>query len=178
MKHIFVVRHALSEANAAGIIAGSGFETPLHKDGAAQAKKAGKDLKQANIELIVCSPMLRTRQTAEFIAQQINYDKNKIILNDYFVERGFGPYEGTPFQQYVADSESGKLKDGVETTEQLYERVALGMDWLKTQNAQKILVVTHGATGKMIKLIEQKLEHSHFHTIERLGNAELFEFTL
>lgn len=177
MKTVFFVRHAESEANAAGLMAGM-LDTPLSSKGKQQAKQAGKDLSNKSIELVVCSPLTRTRQTAEIIAKEIGYDPTKILANKAFIERSFGPYEGRTFKEYLAHNEANTLLDGMETTEEIYQRVKVGFDWLSKQKANTILLVSHGATGRMVKVVAQKKEHSHFHSIERLGNTEIFEFSL
>jgi len=177
MKTIFLVRHAESEANAAGLMAGT-FDTPLTPKGKRQAKIAGKNLNGKKIELIVCSPLTRTRQTAAAVAAEIGYDADKIKLDPLLIERNYGPYEGRPFTEYLEHQQKGKLQDGIETNEQLFERVQKLMSKIKRMPEKRILLVSHGSTGRMIKLVVQNLEHSHFHTIDRIGNAEVIEFDL
>src|SRR5436309_1380376 len=68
MKKIYFVRHGESEANSLGLSAGSEFDTPLTNFGREQARKAGQELKDKKIELIIASPMERTVETATIIA--------------------------------------------------------------------------------------------------------------
>lgn len=178
MKKIFLVRHAESEANAAGIMAGSGHDPHLTELGKKQAERAGKDLKGKGIELVIYSPMTRTRETAELIMKEIGYDKKDAITNELFLERFYGSYEGKSAEPYVNATDEERLKQGVEPVENLHARISEGLDWLKTLKQDRILVVSHGTTGRMIKLVAQKLHHSHFHTIDRIQNAEVFEFDL
>ena len=96
MKKIYFVRHGESEANAQGLAAGSEFDTPLTDTGRAQARRAGQDLKDKKIQLIVASTMDRALGTAKIIAKEIGYDSNKILTNKSFVERGMGIYSGGP----------------------------------------------------------------------------------
>ncbi len=176
-KKIFVVRHGESEANAAGLMAGT-YDTPLTKSGHAQTKKAGTDLKGEGIELVVCSPLTRTRQTAANIAREVGYDPDKIVENELFIERNFGPYEGRDYQEYLAHHDAGKLEDGVEEIADLHARVVRGFDWLRSRPEKVIVVASHGSTGRMVKIVAREMPHSDFHLIERIGNAEVFEFTL
>lgn len=159
-------------------MAGSGHDPGLTVLGKNQATKAGKDLKDKGIELVVCSPMTRTRQTARLICEQIGYDPKKMIENQYFIERFYGSYEGKSNEPYLAASDNKKLEQGVEPVESLHARVSEGLIWLKTLKQDRILVVSHGTTGRMVKLVAKQLDHSHFHTIDRIQNAEVFEFEL
>lgn len=179
MKTIYFVRHGLSEANVARIMAGSEYETPLTDIGKKQAKKAGKTLKDKNIQLIVASPMGRTLETAELICEQIGYDKSKIIKNELLVERGLGHYDGLPYEKYQSDVEEDKvIMEGLESFEDLYLRVKKAFKWLEQRKEDCILVVSHGATGRMFRVVDRELSHDDFHEIERFDNCEIDEFTL
>lgn len=176
-KTIFFVRHGESEANAAGLMAGT-YDTSLTAVGHKQAQKAGSELKEKNVELIVCSPLMRTRQTAALIAEELGYEPKKIVENELFIERNFGPYEGRAFQEYLDHDQAGTLEDGIEEVEKLHARIVEGFEWLKSRPEKTILIASHGSTGRMVKLVAQNLEHSNFHMIERMGNTEVYEFSL
>jgi uncharacterized phosphatase len=177
-KKIYFVRHAESEANAAAIMAGSGHDIPLTDLGKQQAMQAGKDLKSKKIELLVCSPMIRTRQTAEIIAKEIGYNPNKIVFNDLLVERGYGWYEAKPVKIYAEHRHAETLREGIETTEQLLARAQALIKEASKYKEQNILLVSHGSFGRMVKVAVQQRDHSHFHVIDHIGNAEVFEFSL
>jgi len=53
----------------------------LIEEGIEQAKRAGESLKDKNIDLIFCSDILRTRQTAKIVVGIIGFDLNKIIYD-------------------------------------------------------------------------------------------------
>jgi len=178
MKKIYFVRHAQSQANVDGIMAGSGFETPLTDEGKRQAKQAGQYLKDKKIECIVASPMQRTQQTAVIIAKEIGIKPAEILTNELLTERSFGSYDGQPFEKYAQDVDQGRLSEGVETTEVLFERVEKMFEWLAARPEKTILVVSHGATGRMFRLVDRKMHHNDFRTISRFDNAEIDEFTL
>lgn len=178
MKTIYFVRHALTEANVAGIAAGGEFETELTKEGRSQAKRAGQDLKDKQIQLIVCSPLIRTVDTAKIIAKEIGYDYREIVTNPLFIERKLGIYSGRPHTEYREAGMSGMLDKSVESTEALFERVAEGLQWLQTFDAQNIVVVSHGATGKAVRLINEGLSSDHYYKIDGFGNTEIYEFSL
>jgi uncharacterized phosphatase len=178
MKTIYFVRHGESEANVQSIRSGSLNDIPLTKKGFDQARKSGETLKDKNIDLIISSGMIRAHDTASIIAEVIGYDPNKIIKEPQFVERSFGIYDGKANDEYLAAKAANKLHKSVETTKVLHQRVSRGLDWLKSLDANHIVLVSHCATGRMVKTINQELEHDQMHTMELLENAEIYEFNL
>lgn len=179
MKKIYFVRHGESEANSLGLSAGSEFDTPLTDNGRAQAQKTGRNLKDKEIELIVASPMERTIETAEIIAKEIGYDPQKILRHGSFVERGMGIYSRGPDAEYLKDASSGKpLHESVETVEAMHGRVAEGLDWVRSLKEKTILIVSHGGVSRILRLMHQELPHSHMYKLDRLPNAEIYEFDL
>ncbi len=178
MKTIYFVRHGETEANVGLIMSGGEHNTDLTTKGRSQAKKAGQDLKDRAIELIVTSPQRRAHETAKIIAQEIRYDPIKIVTNNLFVESYMGAYSGKPYEVFYADRDKGTIKEGVETPEQHYERIHEAVESLRQLQQETILVVSHGATGRMTKLVVQGSHYRDYHTIDRIGNCEVYEFTL
>lgn len=98
----YISRHGEAENNTAMIIS-SLKDNPHHLTelGKKQARDAGQQLKGKNIDLIISSPFIRTRETAETIAQQIGFDKKKIIYDDRLGELGAGIWNGKNFHDFV-----------------------------------------------------------------------------
>ncbi len=178
MKKVYFIRHAETRALVSGVMAGSELDTQLTDKGRNQARKAGQFLRDKGIELIVLSPMKRTRETATIIAQELGLDDDRLLENKLIIERSFGKYSNRPAIEYIRDLKTGKLDESIESNESLHQRVVEFLDWLKARPETVILLVTHGATGRMIKLVSQNLPHSDFHKIKRFQPAELDEFTI
>jgi broad specificity phosphatase PhoE len=94
MKEIYLIRHGETEWNKLKLGQGSRNDIPLNKNGEKQAKITGKYLnkyrqKDKNFDLILSSPMLRTKKTAEIIAKEIGY-KKEIIYMDELKEKDQG----------------------------------------------------------------------------------------
>lgn len=171
MKKLYFIRHGLSELNVKGLYAGH-TETPLTDEGRRQAKKAGRDATGLNIDLIVSSPLGRALETAQLAAKEIGYPEDKIIVDDRLIERHFGELEAQPYSPH--HSEDHRLQHGAETSEKLIDRVRGFLDWLESQQADNILVVSHGSTGRALRsLIKEDFPFSH---PSHLGNAELYEW--
>lgn len=178
MKTIYFVRHGLTDSNVAGLTAGGELESVLTDEGREQAKRAGRDLSSKNIDLIVCSPMKRTIETAELIAGELGVDKKLIKTNPDFVERFMGAYSGKSHLEYRKDMVTGKVHESVETPQALKARVSRGIEWLKSLPATNLVLVSHGATGRMVKVIDQDLHHDDMYKIDGLDNTEIYEFTV
>ena len=91
MKEIYLIRHGETEWNSLGLGMGSRNDIKLNKFGMKQAKNTGKYLndyriEDQNFDLILCSPMLRTRKTAEIICKELNYDFEKGKFKDDYLE--------------------------------------------------------------------------------------------
>jgi uncharacterized phosphatase len=178
MKTIYFVRHGESDANSRRIMAGTVMDVGLTSKGRTQAKKAGQDLKDKNIDLIVSSPMKRATETAEIIAKEIDYNPKKIIMNPLFIERDFGVYSKGPVDIFVDALDKDDLHESVEKVSVMEKRVTAGLSWLAGQKADRIVLVSHGDVSAVLRLIHQKLPHSHMYKLKDHGNAEIYEFTL
>lgn len=179
MKKIYYIRHAQTVDGARGIMAGSGSNTPLNEVGREQAHKAGQKLKNKGIQLIMVSPMDRTKETAQIIAGEIGLDPSKIVESDLVIERDFGKYSGKPYADYNRDRENGQLDQSeLEPLESLQKRVEQAFKWLAERPEQTILVVSHGSTGRMFRVVDRKLARDDFNVMEHFENTEIDEFTL
>jgi broad specificity phosphatase PhoE len=178
MKTVFFVRHGESHSNIAGLVSGAESDVPLTDNGRQQAKKAGEELKAKNVQLVICSPLSRTVETAEIIAKELGYDPTKIIKSPLFIERQCGIYEGGSEKIYFEDLVNDRLHDSVETTEQMYKRLTQALESLKNHSENRILVVSHGGASRAVQAINQKLHHSKMYKLDKISNAEIYEFVL
>ena len=132
--------------NRQGLRCGS-TESPLTDEGRQQAVNAGQKAKNLQIDLIVCSDMERAVETAEIIAKQIGYDPDKIHRTSLLRERNFGVLEAAP---YVADQDMDNV-EGIEPEEDLRSRVTEAVTLIHSLPGQNVLVVAHGASGRMLR---------------------------
>jgi len=146
MKKLYFIRHGLSEMNKSGHFAGT-IDTPLTDEGRAQAKTAGIGARDLKIDLIVSSPLTRARETAEILADQIGYPRDKIVLSPLLIERHWGALEGQPHAP-VHDLDE---VPNAETAAQLLARAAKALDYLENLKAESILVVSHGTFGRALR---------------------------
>lgn len=164
MKSLYFMRHALSEDNKRGVFS-SINDCDLAPEGIKQAEEAGRHLKNKSIDMIITSPLKRTRQTAEVVARQLGLDKTKIIDSELLIERDLGELEGTPYPS----PRPTHTYDTVETFEDLMRRASDAYQLIKSLGADNVLVVSHGATGRALRKVV--LPDSNIN--DALGNAEI-----
>lgn len=167
MNKLYFVRHGLSQFGLENKWAGSS-ETPLAPEGREQAKAAGMQAKDLQIEYIFSSPLSRAHETARIIAREIGYPEDKIELSDAMVERHFGELEGTPYDPTRTDF--SKIH-GIETEDELFERARLALKQLQAASADTILVVSHGSFGRALRHVMQP--DIPFYGSEKFENAKI-----
>jgi uncharacterized phosphatase len=150
MKHFYHVRHGLSEMNKLGKVSSS-TDTKLTEEGRAQAKKAGISAKDFGIDLVVSSPLSRAYDTATIIADEIGIDKNKVLTSDLLKERPYGDLEGTEYSLL----KTLNIEDyaGVESWDDLSARAKKAVEWIKSLEAESVLVVSHGSIGRALRQV-------------------------
>ncbi|MHB1865396.1 MAG: histidine phosphatase family protein [Candidatus Saccharimonadales bacterium] len=179
MKKLFYVRHGETDHNLLNIMSGQ-VEAAITENGRQQATQTGKAIKAnlPHIDLIVCSPLKRTYETAKVIAKEIGYPESKIITNDLFVERTFGVLEGTSSEDFFKDHEYRDLDkvEGAETIEDLDKRAAKAFKFVSNLPQDNILIVGHGSFGRAIRRVTKNLPHTHeYESFEPIANAEIVE---
>lgn len=177
---IYFVRHGQSEANAAGIIAGS--DNPaLTESGINQAQKTGVELINHDIQLVVCSPYLRAQQTAEIIAGEIGLSLEQIKVIDEFRERYLGEKEGKPKDKesewfFVADTEAN-----IEPRQELLDRVAKGFKKLLEMKpiTGNVLIAGHAISGfYLIQAAKGNLTTDSMEDFHEMSNADYVEIEI
>ncbi|HEX6462410.1 MAG TPA: histidine phosphatase family protein [Candidatus Saccharimonadales bacterium] len=181
MSTVLFVRHGQSEANAAKMIATP--DSPLSEFGKQQAAQTGGLLKEKHISKIVCSPYLRSRQTAEIIAKEIGYDTDDDIeVIDELRERGFGEKEGGPKDHetpwyYLIDHEYG-----IESQQELILRLRQCLEKLRQIAKHEqgvVLAVGHATAGFYLRqLAKGHLTVAEFDPPKDQKNAAIIELTL
>ncbi|MCW8894347.1 MAG: histidine phosphatase family protein [Sulfurimonas sp.] len=83
MKKLYIIRHAKSSWKDLEI---DDFDRPLNKRGKQNAPFMGEKLKEKEImpDMIISSPALRAKTTAEIIAKKMNYTKEVFFNQDLY----------------------------------------------------------------------------------------------
>ena len=178
MKKLYLIRHGQSEWNVLGKIQGQ-KNTKLTEKGIEEASLLGKRLKNENIDIIYTSNLDRAIKTSEIIASFIS---KKIIRTDSLNEINFGPWEGMKFRdirvQFKEEydtwfSNPDKLNlPGGENLYKLRKRLIEFTDEILSVNYNKIAIVSHSATLKVLILSMLGIENSFYKNIT-LNNVSL-----
>lgn len=141
------MRHGESEHNVKGILSSDRAIGGLTEKGREQVRDTLKRFGPMP-ELIFSSPYLRTRETAEQIAEYFGIAKADIAYDERLVEFSFGAYEEKPIREFVAWRLSHGYADrpgNGESYQDAKRRFGTFLYDLEANHANKrILVVTHG----------------------------------
>lgn len=139
----YFIRHGQTEANRQGVLAGSGLDYPLNEEGHKQARDLAAKISTAvtaPVAKIVVSNMLRARQTAGYVAQELGLD---LSIEPDFREWHLGEWEGRAFHEFghliLGDGEPA----AGESRKVFYSRVEKA--WQNVHSDQEpYIVVSHG----------------------------------
>ena len=138
---ICLVRHGETDWNKEGRLQGH-TDIPLNQVGIQQANCCAEFLKQLPYELVLTSPLLRAKQTAEVIAKQLNVP---LIEMRELIERHYGDAEGLTKEERTIKFPEGNYTNQ-ESRESLTTRVFQALSLIHEQKKdKKIIVVAHGA---------------------------------
>ena len=188
---IYFVRHGETDWNVQGLIQGW-TDTPLNPRGHAQAEAVARALRaipeaSAGLSFVV-SPLMRARQTMEYIAQALAPER--IAVEPAVKELGFGVWEGKPFWElkaspvYPAHPEErySWRPDQGESYEDGHARINQWLDGLD----RPTVVVAHGAIGRCLVaeiaglprrgLVELTMHQGYYCRLAD-GKAEWFDAT-
>jgi isoleucyl-tRNA synthetase len=149
----FLVRHGEADNNVMGDMIMTKVDDKCHltPNGKDEAKSAGALLKDKKIDLIISSPFLRTKETAEIIAKEVGF-KDKIIFDDRIIEIQAGQFDGMTWPQYLKEQyptpkdRFEKKIEGTENWNDVRKRMMGFMyDIDSKYEGKNILVVSHGA---------------------------------
>ncbi len=171
----FVMRHGEAENNAKNIYSSNRNINHLTEKGRGQVMETAQILKVKKITKIYCSPFLRTRETAELVAEQIGFPKEKIVFDERIRELEFGDFSERPVQEYW-DFMKGKTWEidtrvpGGESFQDGKNRLGDFLYDIDPQNKDEtILIVSHGLAVEMVPAVievadaKRSLEVFHHH---------------
>lgn len=179
-----LMRHGEAETNAQGIISGSETLYHLTERGRTQALESAKRLSGRTIDLIITSPMLRTRETAEIVRAYLGLTPEQVIVDPRIREINPGAFEGRSVADYrAAYPESADFLDtapeGGETKSDVRQRVGEFIYDLEARYQGKtILIVSHGSPTWTLQAVSQGLsrrDRAAFDRIPYFSFAEVRE---
>ena len=149
MALVILVRHGQTDENISGRISGQG-PAPLNTRGQEQARLAAEILAPLGITHIFSSPLVRARQTAEFLAARLQKPIEEI---PDLREVGYGDWEGKtfgemrnhPMAHQVFNDPIKVIFPNGESLLEVQQRGIRVIEWVRDQHPQGIVtLVSHG----------------------------------
>lgn len=174
--NIYVMRHGTTVWNEKGITQGR-TNNRLSKSGKTLTEQVALKNKNTSFDVIFCSPLMRTMQTANIMNK---HHGAKIIKDNRLVEIDQGVFSGK--SKYDISEQQMKLKLArskecrMESYQSVYERVKKFVNELvENKKYQNVLIVTHNVTASFIDDILNgvKIDFENDSHLRNFKNAEL-----
>lgn len=171
---LYIVRHgqvphnALQQYNTA--------DEDLTEYGVNQAVELRNKIKDEHFDIIISSPLIRAKHTAEIIT-----NNREIFFDDRIKERNCGNLSGQPLEttnreeywNYYTTIQYGTS----ENIQEFFKRVYNFLDELKTKNYKRVLIVAHSGVSKAFNAYFEGIQDGKF--LNRgLKNCEIKEYEL
>lgn len=146
---LILTRHGETLENRQDIMQGHmpGTLSPL---GIQQARKLADLLRNEKIDVVVCSDLARSYDTAKIVGESKGISP---LPTPLLREIDWGKYTGG----HLSDIDWAHLPEGCETLESLLHRAGIFIGWLRQNYAgEKVLVVGHGAIDRAIVAFLEK----------------------
>ena len=172
---IYLMRHGETDYNQKGLIQGS-LDIPLNENGIklAELTRDGFRAEGLTFDLAYCSPLVRTRKTAEILLEGTD---TPVIYDDRICEMNFGEGEGVLLKDISIkpdlknidylfnDPEKYHATEAGESYEALFSRVEDFLEqeiYPKEMQYDRILVCCHGGIIRAFLAFLKKLELNQF----------------
>ena len=159
---IYVVRHGETEWNAVNKVLGR-TDIPLSDNGMNQAHEIARSLKDIKIDVFLCSPLSRARQTADAISDETGI---RYKIDDRLIEQDFGVFEGVDRSDRGYQAAKREYFARYPEGESFFDMAGRIYPLIKELNGANALLVTHGGVCRIIR--------SYF---EDMGNEEFVQFS-
>lgn len=172
---IYLVRHGQVPHNA--LKKYCDLDEDLNEIGITQAEELAYKIKNLQYDIVISSPLLRAKHTAQII----NRSNKTVIIDDRLHERRCGDLSDKPltctdrneywnFNSKIQYGTSENMKD-------FFTRIFDFIDDLKTKNYDSVLIVAHSGVSKGFSAYFQGINDGKF--LEHgLKNCEIKEYEL
>ncbi len=179
-----VIRHGEAENNILGVYSSLVSNTHhLTTKGKAQVKASGRKLRKENIDIVVYSPLARTRETAEIVREALGLSRKECFADERLREFDAGDLNNTPITAdgvYFANASEfahKKFPNGESRHDVLVRTQSLLQDLEKKYAGKKILLITHGTPSSVLKAGAENTSLENLYEMNKgkdqyLGNAE------
>ena len=158
---IALVRHGQTDLNLQGRLQGGGSDRPLNDTGIAQAHAAVDALRDTGVEwdVVVSSPLVRARRTAEIVADGLGLDLGPALPG--LTERDYGELEEAD-EDEVERLWPGKTEPTIEPLTSVVRRGLHALDDIRSDYGERnVVAVCHGTIIRytLSEIVGRKLPH-------------------
>lgn len=187
---LYVTRHGQTAYNVEQRVLGSGTDLPLTSEGLQQAKEFADRTQDLHFDVILVSPMLRARQTAQIIAERhpearrdAGGNGERFFLEERLIEQNFGSYEGSSL---VNDAEillslrrnfAYRLPGGESVLDVVGRVYPMLRELPERYPGQTVLLVCHGVISRVIRSYFVSSLDLEYHTF-KMKNCGLLHYTM
>lgn len=185
----YLMRHGESMSNEKSVLETKGDpNNHLTEKGKKEVMSSLSQIKALDIDMIISSPFVRTRETAEIVSSFLDIP---VVIEEKIHEFDMGEFSGKSAEVYLNYYGHTYLQfdtrpEGGETHREMMNRtMAALMDFEKKYEGKTILIVTHGGPARMMLIggelhtEEEALEDERaVITTLYLGNAEVRKLDL
>ena len=144
---VYLVRHGQTPLNESGVLRGL-LDPPLDEAGCQQAAQLAAALGAQMPRVVVASPLLRARQTAQPIADRVGLD---VTVDERLLDRDYGPWTGADRETVVTRWGSVDNAPGVEPLAAVRNRAVRGLtDIAQRSHGGTAVVVSHDAVNRQL----------------------------
>ncbi len=150
----YVMRHGEAHSNVKGVMdKGTDVHNHLTEKGVTQVEVSAKNLHDKGIDMILASPVVRGRETAEIVSKELGLS---VSFDERLKEYDMGIYDGKTREEFFAQFDSSFVEydarpEGGEThREMMHRMMALVHELENTYEGKTILLVTHGGPARMV----------------------------
>jgi broad specificity phosphatase PhoE len=178
MTNIRIVRHGETDWNVERRLQGRS-DIPLNENGRAQARAIIGAIKDLEIDVCICSPLRRAKETAEIILDGWG---GETVYDQRITERNYGKYEGLFSGKTSNDlglwTLGAKFDASVETLDSLIKRAKEFLDDITAKyKGKNILIVSHSGIIKALCAYFDGVPVSdNIYDIKSIGNCEVLNY--
>ena len=174
---LYISRHGQTPWNVEDLICGR-TDVPLTEVGQQQAKRLAESALDKGIEVILCSPMLRARQTAQAVSDAIGVP---IQIDDRLIEMDFGTFEGTSRFgeefQWIRAQMSTRFPCGESGFDVAYRVYSLLYEIREKYADKTVLLVCHNCVSRAVRSFFMNLSTEEYGNYQA-PNAQLVEYDM
>jgi 2,3-bisphosphoglycerate-dependent phosphoglycerate mutase len=167
---LLFARHGATEPNLAGLRCGGDLDPPLTEVGRQQAFELARRVaaRTDRVDLVICSDLLRTRETARIVCEWLQGPELRVIPG--FRERRLGQWNLQPIVDTEPQLAAGVTPPGGESSADFADRIEFELRRIATELQQRqVLLVASKGVGRVLHVLAGSPLR------QPMANAELHE---